>query len=115
MKLVTVTRKDLPFGDILAQTVHSSTTFARHQTAEFQHWFDNSNFVACLATKDEQELIDYYNRLLKAGAPVVLFREPERNNEATSLAFFGDPTTRRITSSLPLMFKAKPVEGQPMT
>ena len=61
--------------------------------------------MACLGVKNEQELIKYYTKLVDAGASVVLFREPDRNNEATSLAFLGTPDLRKITSSLPLLLK----------
>jgi hypothetical protein len=105
LKLVTITRSDLPLGAIVAQTVHSSTAFATSHFYELSHWRLNSDYVACLAAKNEQELIEYFNRLASAGAPVVLFREPDFENQATSLAFYGTPELRKITSSLPLLFK----------
>jgi hypothetical protein len=105
--LVTLTREDLPLGAVVAQTVHSSTTFAHQYPSHFSEWKLTSDYVACLATKDEQHLLKIYDKLLKAGANVVLFREPDLNNQATSLCFFGTPDLRRITSNLPLLFKKK--------
>jgi len=94
-------------GAIIAQTVHSTASFAIQYPDKFRHWEQTSNYVACLAAKDEQELLKYYDRLIKAGADVVLFREPDMDNQATSLCFYGTPEFRKITSSLPLMFKQK--------
>lgn len=107
LKLVTVTREDLSMGAIVAQTVHSTSTFAIQFPDKFNHWEKTSNYVACLAAKNEQELIDYFNKLKEAGADVVLFREPDMDNQATSLCFYGTPEFRKITSSLPLLFKQK--------
>lgn len=106
--MVTVTREDLSLGAIVAQTVHSSTTFAIRFPHLSTHWEKTSNYVACLAAKDEQELINYYNKLKEAGASIVLFREPDMNNQATSFAFYGTPELRKITASLPLLFKNQP-------
>lgn len=109
LKLVTVTRQDISLGAIIAQTVHSSTTFAKVHPELFNNWITTSDYVACLATRDEEHLLKYYERLIKAGATVYLFREPDLKNQATSFCFYGTPEFRKITSSLPLMFKNKEI------
>jgi hypothetical protein len=97
----------LPLGAVVAQTVHSSTTFAHQHPSYFSEWKLTSDYVACLATKDEQHLLKIYDKLLKAGATVALFRESDLDNQATSLCYFGTLEHRRITNNLPLLFKNK--------
>lgn len=95
-------------GQQLVQTVHAGTTFAHEHPHLHDKWIKESNTLASLSVANEQELLQIYRTLEKAGAVITLFREPDRKNEATSLAFYGTPELRSITSGLESALKSKP-------
>ena len=100
--LVTVTRKDLHPGDQLAQSVHSATEFAHKFPNQFNNWMTNSQYVASLSADNEQHLKEVLMKLEWFGANVVTFREPDMDNQLTSIAFYGTPKMMKITAHLKL-------------
>lgn len=104
-KLVTVTRRDLPAGYQLAQTVHAVADFADELPQFFKSWKDNSNYVVSLAAENEQSLEKYFNKLRERGAPVVGFYEPDHYDQLTAICFYGLPHYRKLVSNLPLALK----------
>ena len=104
-KLVTVTRRDLPAGYQLAQTVHAVADFADELPQFFKSWKDNSNYVVSLAAENEQSLEKYFNKLRERGAPVVGFYEPDYQDQLTAICFYGLPHYRKLVSNLPLALK----------
>jgi hypothetical protein len=70
-----------------------------------RNWYLNSNYVAVLSAKDEEELIKFSNRLAKKGIRFSTFREPDFDNEITAIALEPGDKSRRACSSYPLALK----------
>lgn len=105
--MIFVTREDLPFlGSILAQTVHAAIEFCLTHTELAHDWHNISNYVACLAIKNEEELLKLADKLKSKNVTFSLFREPDFNNEATSICIEACDESRRYTSNLKLALKS---------
>lgn len=105
-KLVLVTRADLPStGAILAQTVHATVEFSIQHRDLITNWHDISNYVACLEIKNEEELLKLAEKLESKNVKFSLFREPDYNNEATSMCIEACDESKRYTSHLSLALK----------
>ena len=73
-------RKDLPLEHQLIQSVH-----ATHEVAQGDPHDSPLSVVVC-EVESEEALIAFARKLDKTGCEFVLFREPDRDNEATALA-----------------------------
>jgi len=100
--LVTVVRRDLSFGQQLAQTIHSSSRFAYHHPELHKEWIEKSEYVVSLSVDNEEKLQRLYYKLLDNGATVVAFHEPDICNQLTSICYYGTPELIKITSNLKL-------------
>jgi hypothetical protein len=89
----------------LCQTGHAIADFAHELPQFFKTWKDNSNYLISLAAKDENHLEKYLKKLIKKGAPIIAFREPDIDNQLTALCFYGLPHYRKLVSNLPLALK----------
>ena len=99
-----VTRNDISHGYQSVQSTHSVADFASVYKKEFDYWKENSNSIICLSVKDEQELLKLFNKY-KKNIPCILFREPDIDNQATSICLFGTPELRKKLRYLPLLGK----------
>ena len=102
IKLVTVTRKDLKNGQILAQTIHSVSDFADQFPIQHKKWKTISNTVVSLSIDNEEKLERLYYKLLDNGANVVGFIEPDIGNQLTAICYYGTPEMIKITNKLNL-------------
>ena len=73
-------RRDLPAAQIAVQAAHAAIEAARLFLPT-----DHPHLVLCRVAS-ERELLAAADRLERAGIRFALFREPDRNNEATALA-----------------------------
>jgi hypothetical protein len=88
LRLFVVTRRDLPAGDQVAQTLHAGLELAAECSTAFVRWHTDTNTVVCKTVATEHELEALFNKLVDGPPlPLVSFREPDRNNEMTSIAF----------------------------
>jgi ATP-dependent RNA circularization protein (DNA/RNA ligase family) len=72
---------------------------------EAQHWHSISNYVVCLSVKDENELLALAKKLEINGIKHVVFREPDFDNQATSISIEATEKARKLCSNFPLQFK----------
>ena len=92
-------RKDLPVAQQLVQAAH-----AAHESG--LHLCDDKskvNYLVALEVANEEELLAAHERLEDRDIQAVLFREPDRNDEATALCtepVWGN--SRKILSKYPL-------------
>ena len=107
VKLVTVTRQDIPAGQVLAQTTHSVAEFAYEHFEIFKQWKQESNSVVNLAIKDEASLIQLYEKYKQITPHIVAFCEPDIQNQMTSICLYGTPEIRKKLSNLPLALREK--------
>jgi hypothetical protein len=89
--------------------VHSAIEFSLQHPTTTKEWHDSSNYVACLQVPNEMELMKLVDKLVKHSVKHSLFREPDYNNEATSVCIEPGELTRKFTSSYKLAFKDVPL------
>lgn len=104
-KLRIVTRRDIHPGAQIAQSAHAMSQFAVEHPVEFKDWYQNSQYVACLSIEDESSLMAFAEKLTQRGIKFSIFREPDYNNQATSIAIEACDQARRLTSNLRLAQK----------
>jgi hypothetical protein len=97
-----VTRQDLSPGYQLVQSVHAAIDFILAHPKEAKEWHLNSNYLGCLAAKDEQSLKDLIAKLEENGIKHTVFREPDIDNHITAIAIEPGDITRKLTSRFPL-------------
>ena len=100
--LVTIVRNDITNGQQLAQSIHAASEFAHKFPNQFNDWMTNSQYVVSLSADNEQHLKEVLTKLEWFGAHVVTFREPDMDNQLTSIAFYGTPKMMKITAHLKL-------------
>lgn len=109
MKLYIVIRKDLPPGLMLAQACHAMRAFVDQCSEQDRKWFTESNNIVCLEVEDETALLELVKKAVCLDIPHAVFREPDRDGEATAVAF--DSGMRRHVSGLRLALReASPVQ-----
>jgi len=79
--------------------------FAVEHPDQFKDWYENSQYIACLSIKDEESLLSLVEKLRQRGVAVSVFREPDLNHKATSIAIEACDNARRLTGSLRLAQK----------
>lgn len=79
--------------------------FAVEYPDQFKEWYENSQYVACLSIEDEESLLSLVEKLRQRGVCVSVFREPDLNHKATSMAIEACDQARRLTGSLRLAQK----------
>ncbi len=105
-KLLVITRDDLHAGYQLVQSVHACADLAATQPQAFADWHRDSNSIITLAVPDEAALERLAAKLQdKFGAAVTEFREPDIENELTSISLVASPLVRRKLRYLPLALR----------
>lgn len=84
-------------GHQLAQSCHGVSQFMLEQPEKAKDW--NNGYLIVLSTDRIHELVD---KLLDMEIEVSLFREPDMNDELTSLCFLETSETVKLTRKLPL-------------
>jgi hypothetical protein len=100
--LIVVVRADISAGYQVAQSLHAVADFAHQHTETFNKWKSESNSVVALSTPNEKSLLKTLKKLEQMNAELVVFREPDLNDEATSIGVYGTPEIRRKLRGLPL-------------
>lgn len=99
-KLYLVTRRDLPLGQQAIQACHALREFtAQHPEVDLQ-WYLTSNHLALLEVPDETALSLLAEKANREGIKFSLFREPDRGDELTAVAF--EPGAKRMLRGLRL-------------
>ena len=97
-----ITRRDLKSGKAAAQIVHAARQFQEEHPETERQWFKNSNYVAILTAKDENEL----NRLIEKAQILDVkyskFEEPDLDYSLTAIALEPGNGAKRICSKLKL-------------
>lgn len=92
-------------GYQITQIAHSCADFIVRFPEESKIWNQTSNSIICLSVKDENSLIILKNKLEERGLKHVCFREPDIDNQMTSLAIEPCEASRKLCSNLPLALK----------
>jgi tRNA G37 N-methylase TrmD len=99
-KLFLVTRADLPHGQQAIQSAHALREFSEHHPEIDREWYRTSNTLIMKAVPNEAALHDLMDRARKRGIHFSSFREPDRNDELTAIAF--EPRGKALVQGLPL-------------
>lgn len=78
--------------------------FALEYPQIYQNWMKNP-FLVLLALKNEYELISFISKLQQNQIKYSIFREPDINNQLTSVCIEPSELTRKLTSNIPIMLK----------
>lgn len=70
-------------------------------------WHKTSNFLVLVSVPDELSLVDLAFKAEANGIPVTVVREPDLDNQVTSVALAPCDAARRLCSSLPLALREK--------
>lgn len=106
-KVIVVTRQDLEPGYQLVQSVHSAFDFSLEFPEVTKDWNTQSNYLACLAAKDEASLFTLISKLEAKGIQHTVFREPDIDNQVTAVAIAPGETSRKLTSNYPLALRTE--------
>ena len=85
-KVTVVTRRDISPGYQVVQSCHALADFAIEHRQIFEAWQKGSNYLACLAAKNEEQLWHLAAKLDHYGIKYTLFKEPDIENELTAIA-----------------------------
>lgn len=89
-KLYVVTHRDLDIGYQAVQSGHAAVEF-QHQHPELADLWHQDNYLIFLSAPERTVMMDYLWRAYHADLPLVVFREPDLNNEVTAFAALPDP------------------------
>ena len=87
----------------MVQSNHSVADFAADHYSTFIKWKKESNSVITLGIKDEESLLNLYNKL-KEVTESSIFYEPDIDSY-TSICIYGTPFIRKKLQYLPLSLK----------
>lgn len=103
--MVVVTRRDLSIGMQSVQSGHALADFIMQHPQEASSWHQLSNYLIFLSAEDESSLEKLIRKAESKGIKYTAFREPDIDNQITSVAFEPCEATRKLVSSLPLLGK----------
>lgn len=89
----------------MAQSVHAAFQFALEHFEITKQWNLQSNYIAILAAKTEEDLIFLMQRLEKKGIKYSYFRESDLNDAITAVAIEPGDAGRKATSCFPLALR----------
>lgn len=102
-KLYLVTREDLAPAQQAVQAAHALTEYLVSYRDEALNWHADSNTLAFLSVPNEDSLRDLSLRARRKGLMVSEFREPDRLDELTAVAF--EPKAKSLLRNLPLALR----------
>lgn len=105
-KLYILTRRDMSNGNQATQAAHAAFSYACKYPEETKKWHDESNYLIFLSVKDQEELLDYYDRALQLGLKQVIINEPDWEGQPyTALVIEPGLRTSELCANLPLALR----------
>lgn len=104
-KLIVISRRDLTSGSQAVQSSHALVQFIYEHPEISKEWYDISQYLVFLSTKNLIELTELVEKFNQKGIIVSMFYEPNMRNELTAIAIEPSSKARRMVSSLPLLLK----------
>jgi len=98
-RLYTLTRSDLTIGQKCAQSSHALAQYIiDHKPHLTNEW--NNDYIIHLQLGSEKSLKKWINKFEKEGKNFSYFKEPDLNNEITSIAIIED---KNLFKGIPLL------------
>ena len=94
----------------MAQTVHAALEFGIQNPSICKSWHEDSNYLVCLATKDQEQLLALLTKAKDNGIKHLAYTEPDFGGAVTAIAFEPGELTRKLLSSIGLALKEKRIE-----
>ena len=104
-KLIVITRRDLSPGYQAVQALHAGIDFQHQYPQVSKQWQSMSNYLVLLSVNNERELVILINKFSEHKLNVTIFKEPDIDNEITSIAVEPCELSKKLTSNLPLALK----------
>jgi hypothetical protein len=71
-----------------------------------EKWYNASNYLALLAARDENELVEIAYRAAEQGVRFAIFKEPDIGNKITAIALEPGNKSKKICQKLPLTLQS---------
>lgn len=104
-KLITVTRQDLKPGYQAVQAAHSAIEFQHEYSDIAKKWTTESKYLIFLSISDELKLKELIKAAHTKNIKHTIFREPDIDNQITSVTFEPTEDSKKLCKKLPLMLK----------
>lgn len=88
--MIGVTRRDLTPGYQATQISHSLIQYHYEHPVLSSEWYNNSKYLVFLSVESEKDLLDLALKFESEGIPYSMFREPDINNQVTSICALSD-------------------------
>lgn len=92
-------------GAQAVQATHAAIKFIFEHPEIANEWYNNSEYLVELSIENQEKLLELTEKLRWKGISFSEFREPDMDNELTSIALEPTEKARRVVSSMPLMLK----------
>lgn len=104
-KLYVITRDDLPKGIQAVQAIHSAIQFNFEFCEIAKEWHSNSDYLALLSVANESELQQLIDKTQTKGIKYSVYREPDLDNQITSICLEPSNKSKKLCSSIKLALK----------
>ena len=109
-----VVREDIEPGYQVSQITHAAFRFAISYPEETRSWINTSEVIVCLGIKNEEELFKLTQKAEIRNIKHSIFREPDLNNELTSVVFQPGEDSKKLCSNLGLVLrKCQKIQEKP--
>lgn len=103
IKLYLVVRSDLPPAQQAVQAAHALTEYIMHHKDDACSWHSTSNTLALLSVPTEDSLKSLAHKARRKGLRISEFREPDRFDELTAVAF--EPKAKPLLRNIRLALR----------
>lgn len=87
------------------QGAHALQQFNMEHADTARAWFEQSNYLAFLSTKDEGSLMKLIEKAKSKGIEFSIFSEPDLDNQITAITLAPGIESKRLCSNLKLALK----------
>ncbi len=84
----------------MAQSCHVAFAFSQEHPIETKIWMEESNYIAILNCKNEEELIELMRSAKDLNIKLSVFKEPDLNNQITAIALEASNDSKLICKKL---------------
>lgn len=85
--------------------MHASHVFSQEHPEIFNNWYKNSNYLAFLSVKNENDLIKILEKSIRLNIKCSYFREPDIDNQITAIVLEPSYISKKLCSNFPLALK----------
>lgn len=104
-KLYLVVREDIDPGYQVSQIVHGAIRFYNLHPEITKEWINTSETIVCLGIKNEEELLKLIQKAEQREIKYSSFREPDMDNQLTSVVFAPGENSGKLCSNLGLVLR----------